>query len=212
MGDSQYYVQSKNTKAKAYEYYSDIISYPQRYPEVYAYVKELNRSSNNLEVDTSLRINFANEQYSNSVRVTTRYTFSPQNEIRYEVIDGYGKGRIKNSINIKEPSNHAIQQGCKREIEVNHLPLDIISIESHGLEETDPMHEEYIRKGLYLKIQDHVYFEGNADLEEIIVQIIGLILRSGYSNIFWISSFVGALSLAACFTRDMPLVIFFQFR
>jgi hypothetical protein len=161
MGNPQYFLQSKNTRARAYEYYSDIVSYPQRYPEIYAYVKELNRSTNSLDVDTFLKINFADDQYSNSVRVTTRYTLLPQSEIRYEVIDGYGKGRIKNSITIKVPNNQVIQQGFKCEIEVNHLPLDIMSIETHGLEETDPMYEEYIRKGLYLKIQDHIYLEGN---------------------------------------------------
>lgn len=170
MGDSLYRVLSKNTRAKAYEYYSDVISYPQRYPDVYAYVKELNRSTDTFEVDMFLKLNFADNQYSNSVRVTVRYALSPPTEIIYRVIDGYGKGRIKNSITIKEPTNLAIQQGCKCEIEVNHLPMDILSPEPHGLEETDPMHAEYIGKGLYLQAQDQIYLEGNSSLQEFVTK------------------------------------------
>jgi len=116
-----------------------------------------------------LRINFTDPKFSNSVRVTARYALSPH-EIRYEVIDGHGKGRIKNSIGIKEPSNHAIQQGCKCEIEVNHLPLDIINVGPHGLEESDPMYEEYYRKGLYLQTQDQIYLEGNSSLQKIVTK------------------------------------------
>ena len=43
-----------------------------------------------------------------------------------------------------------------------------------------------------------------------IVYTIGLILLSGYSQIFLISSIVGALSSAYLFTLGRPLVIFFQ--
>jgi hypothetical protein len=103
MGNYLYRVLSEKTRAEAYEYYSDIISYPQRYPNIYAYVKELNRSTDTFEVDMFFKLNFADNQYSNSVRVTARYTLSLPTEIRYHVIDGYGKGRIKNSIIIKDP-------------------------------------------------------------------------------------------------------------
>jgi hypothetical protein len=134
-------MQSKNNVAKVYEYYKDIMSYPRRYPEVYGTVKEVDRPlDNTIDVEILLPL----EEPSKNNPFTTRFTFLPQNEIRYEVINGYGKGKIKNSVLIKEPSDHAIRTGCKCEAEVNHLPLDIMKHDPHALDTTNPFHMRYI--------------------------------------------------------------------
>ncbi|MGH9926386.1 MAG: hypothetical protein ACRD5B_13530 [Nitrososphaeraceae archaeon] len=70
-------------------------------------------------------------------------------------------------ITIKEPSNHAVQQGCKCEIEVNHLPLDILSMQPHGLEANDSMYGQYNKKLEHLLRQDHLLLEGNKSLDEV---------------------------------------------
>ncbi|MGH9926387.1 MAG: hypothetical protein ACRD5B_13535, partial [Nitrososphaeraceae archaeon] len=74
MGGSVYSVQSKNTRAKAYEYYSNIMAYPQRYREVYGNIKEKSRSSDTLEVEMLLWLSFPGEKTSDSVQVTATYT------------------------------------------------------------------------------------------------------------------------------------------
>lgn len=170
MDNASCLLQSKNTRTKVYEYYSDIKSYPKRYPEAYGNITEIKDLADTLEVQMLLNINFADEKYSSDVQVTARYTFIPQQELRYEVIDGYGKVKIRNSITIKEPSNHAIKRGYLCEVEVNHLPLDIICIEPHGLENTDPIYDEYVRKGVYLQTQDHIYLEWDTSLQEIVTK------------------------------------------
>jgi len=171
--DNAYLLQSKSDKAKVYQYYSDILSYHNRYPNVYHEIKVISKLNNTLDAEIILLINFADEQYSGDVKVTARYTFDPPSEVRYEVIDGYGRGRINNSISIKEPNNHASSQGFLCEVDVNHLPLDIMSLEPHGLEETDPMYKEYLQKGIYLQTQDQIYLEGNESLQEALTKCPG---------------------------------------
>ncbi|MGH9988211.1 MAG: hypothetical protein ACRD8W_30110 [Nitrososphaeraceae archaeon] len=88
-------------------------------------------------------------------------------EIRYEVISGYGKGEIKKSILIKEPSDHAISIGCKCEVEMNHLPLDIMNLDPHALDTTNPLHRRYLEMVSYLSVQDQIHLEGKGNLDEV---------------------------------------------
>lgn len=59
------------------------------------------------------------------VRLKVKYTFIPEEEIRYEVIDGPGKGIIKNSLVIRGQDTVA-REDYRSAVEVNHVPLDLM--------------------------------------------------------------------------------------
>jgi len=158
-----YLFQSKNDRARVYEYYRDIESYPLKYPTVYGEIKVVKPGLGDIDV----KIQPPGERISEDNQFTARFMFFPQNEIRYEVINGYGKGTIKNSIIIMEPSGDAIRRGYKCEVEVNHLPLDIIKFDLHWFEEPNPMSMSYHEMVMSLKFQDYIRLEGMQNLDEV---------------------------------------------
>ena len=147
-----------------YEYYRNVLSYPETYPAVYGTVREVNRpSEDTLDVEILAPL----EKPSETDQFITKFKFFPYNEIRYEVISGYGKGKIRKSILIKEPSDHAIRTGCECEVEVNHLPLDIMKLDPHALDATNHLHMRYIEMVSYLSTQDQIHLEGKGSLDEV---------------------------------------------
>jgi hypothetical protein len=160
--DYAYLIQSKKDRAEAYKFYSAIESYPERYPSVYGNIKLVGNDSNSLEVKMLAPLERSSEN-----ELTARFTFVPQTEIKYEVTTGYGKGEIQNSIIIKEPSEHALKNGFKCEIEVNHLPLDIMGVDPGQIDADIPIHRRYLENISYLLEQDRAYLEGIESLGEV---------------------------------------------
>ncbi|MGH9988210.1 MAG: hypothetical protein ACRD8W_30105 [Nitrososphaeraceae archaeon] len=69
-----YLQQSENDRAKVYDYYRKVLSYPKRYPAVYGEVIEVNKSSDALEVEVRAPL----ETTSESAPFIARFTFLPQ--------------------------------------------------------------------------------------------------------------------------------------
>ena len=87
------------TQSEAYQYYSQIEKYPERYPRYYKVLRVLDRSENSLKAKMFLEVNLSKK--IEEVEVIVKYTFVPQSEIKYEIVKGIGEGIIKNSIVIK---------------------------------------------------------------------------------------------------------------
>ena len=111
------------TQSEAYKYYSEIEKYVERYPSYYQNIEVIDRQENSL----TAKIFERQSKYENGhVVVTVRYTFIPEKEIKYEVIDGPGHGIIKNSIFLSGQDSVGDKQVYKSTVEINHVPLDLM--------------------------------------------------------------------------------------
>jgi hypothetical protein len=111
------------TQSEAYQYYSDIEKYVERYPWYYKSIDVIERTDNGLTSKMFLNVHLSAEV--DHALVTTKYTFIPETEIRYEVISGPGQGIIKNSIIIRVQDTVA-DKDYKSAAQVNHIPLDLL--------------------------------------------------------------------------------------
>jgi hypothetical protein len=111
------------TQSEAYQYYSDIEKYPERYPWYYKTVDVIERTDSSLTAKMLLNIHLSIEE--DHAVVTAKYTFIPETEIRYEVISGRGQGIINNSIIIGGQDTIA-DETYKSAVEINHIPLDLL--------------------------------------------------------------------------------------
>jgi len=112
------------TQSEAYRHYSEIEKYPERYPRYYQNIQVIDRQVDSLTVKIFLNINLSIKM--DHVMVTVKYTFIPEKEIKYEVIDGPGHGIIKNSIFLSGQDSMGDKQVYKSTVEVNHVPLDLM--------------------------------------------------------------------------------------
>ena len=112
------------TQSEAYKYYSEIEKYVERYPSYYQNIEVIDRQENSLTAKIFLNVNLSMKM--DHVVVTVRYTFIPEKEIKYEVIDGPGHGIIKNSIFLSGQDSVGDKQVYKSTVEINHVPLDLM--------------------------------------------------------------------------------------
>jgi hypothetical protein len=60
------------------------------------------------------------------VVVTARYTLIPENEIKYEVINGLGEGIIRNSVVVRGRDTVGAKEVYSSAVDMNHIPLDLM--------------------------------------------------------------------------------------
>lgn len=111
------------TQSEAYKYYIDIEKYPERYPRYYQTIDVIERTNDSLTTRMFLNVHLSIVQ--DHVKLKVKYTFIPEKEIRYEVIDGLGKGVIKNSLVIRGQDTVG-DKAYKSAVEVNRIPLDLM--------------------------------------------------------------------------------------
>ena len=111
------------TQSEAYQYYSEIEKYPERYPVYYKILDITERSNDSLIAKMFLNVHLSIEE--DHAVVTAKYTFIPETEIRYEVISGRGQGIINNSIIIRGQDTIP-DKTYNSVVEINHIPLDLM--------------------------------------------------------------------------------------
>jgi hypothetical protein len=111
----------KVTQSEAYQYFSDIEKYTERYPWYYKTVDVIERADNGLTAKMFLNVHLSVDV--DHALVTAKYTFVPETEVRYEVISGPGQGVIRNSIVIRRQDTVS---EAKSTVENNHIPLDLL--------------------------------------------------------------------------------------
>lgn len=133
--------------SEAFEYFRDIESYPQRYPNFCNKVEVLERSGNIIVTKEFWSISISDK--IDHVVLKVRYSFLRPNEIKYEVIDGYEKAiGIKNGILLaKKGDSQTIMKG-------NNVLLDVISFPPHSIKS-----DRYQDTIDYFRIQDCVHLE-----------------------------------------------------
>ena len=95
---------------KAFDYFSDIESYPERYPDYCKKVEVLQRSYNN--IITREFWNIMIKEDIDHVVLDVRYSFYRPKAIHYEIIGGYEKAvGFKNAIFLRQSKNESF---CRR--------------------------------------------------------------------------------------------------
>jgi hypothetical protein len=135
--------------SKAYEYYSDIEVYTQRYLRYYSKIDVVDRS--NETISTRQFLNVSLDENQDHVNVDVKYTFFPLKEIQYE-IEGYGENVIKNSIRFR--NKDIVGKAYQCAVEINHVPLDIMCYPPHSIERDMVGYNEYARMIDYFTEQD----------------------------------------------------------
>jgi hypothetical protein len=132
---------------EAFEYFRDIESYPQRYPNFCKSVDVLERSDDNIVTKEFWNISINNE--IDHVFLKVRYSFFCPNQIKYEIINGYEKAiGIKNAILLTDRGNN------ETSIKGNNVLLDIISFPPHSIK--SDRYQETIE---YFRVQDCIHLE-----------------------------------------------------
>jgi hypothetical protein len=140
------------SKQRAYEYFSDIESYPQRYPDYCKKIEILEKSENC--ITTKEFWNIMIQEDIDHVVLTVKYTFLPPEEIQYEIIDGYDKAiGVRNHILIRESKDERLF------VDYNNVFLDVICFPPHRIQYGHHYFRDYHDKIHYFTIKDCIHLE-----------------------------------------------------
>jgi hypothetical protein len=142
--------------ADAYRYYSDIELYTTRYGRYYGTIEVLDRTPNTLTARMFVHISLSKDIQHENVEV--RYTFIPQKEIRYQIVQG-DKLNIENATILRSLEDVGDKQPYKSAVEMNNVPLDIMCYPPHSMSLSDEKYSEYQRMIMYFVEQDIVHLE-----------------------------------------------------
>ena len=139
--------------SKAFQYYCDLESYPTRYPDCCKQFDLLDTNDN--KVKTRELWNIALNNDVDHVVLHVLYTFSPQTNIQYEIMESSYEGLvgIKSGISLTERENY------QTAIDYNNVLLDTICYPPHS--KSLHRYDELID---YFRIKDCIYLE-NKPLE-----------------------------------------------
>jgi hypothetical protein len=138
----------------AFEYYSNIEAYVERYPRYYGKIEVICRTADS--ITTRQFLNISLDENNDHVNVVAKYTFFPEKEIKYEIMEGYGRG-IENSIVFLDQDQVGKPYKCS--VKINHIPLDLMYYPPPRFE-TSRRRDEYDRMLDYFLEQDLVPLEG----------------------------------------------------
>jgi hypothetical protein len=136
--------------SKAFQYYSDIEAYVERYPDYCKKIDIIERSNNGNIIKTKEFWNISIDSDIDHVILYVNYNLFPLTEIRYEIVDS----SYKKSIGIK---NHILLEEGEDDqtsIEANNVLLDVVSFPPHSKE--SDRYEELID---YFTIKDCIHLE-----------------------------------------------------
>ncbi len=157
------------TQSEAYQYFSDIEKYPERYPQYYQTIDVVERTDNSLTAKMFLNVNLSIEE--DHANIIAKFTFKPETEIRYEVTSGPGQGIIKNAIIIRGQDTLG-DKAYKSAVEMNHIPLDLLCYPPpYMYEPEDEKYKDYIispgeRLGEYQKMLTYFMEQDLVPLEK----------------------------------------------
>jgi len=103
--------------SKVFDYYSQIDKYPERYPTYCMKVDIIEKNENCLVTKEIWNVTIGELDH---ITVKVKYTLKPNNEIKFEILEGYGQGCI-NGIVLTESDNGLV--GAR----LAWVPLEIIS-------------------------------------------------------------------------------------
>src|SRR5260370_32356611 len=87
--------------SKVFDYYSQIEKYPERYPTYCIKVDIVKKNENSLVTKEIWNVTVGELDH---ITVKVKYTLRPSNEIKFEILEGYGQGSI-NGIVLIESNN-----------------------------------------------------------------------------------------------------------
>jgi hypothetical protein len=131
---------------KSYHYFCEFEKYPDRYKKYCQRLEIINRTENTVTTEEIWNMTIGELAH---VKIKVKYTLLPNTEIRYEILDGYGKG-TKNSTVFTEVNGKTL-------ISAGLVPLDIFL---KFYKNTDPV---YQRMAKYFVTEDSKLLEGKFD-------------------------------------------------
>lgn len=136
--------------SKAFQYYSDIEAYVERYPDYCKQVGIIEKSNNGNIIRTKEFWNISIDSDIDHVVLYVNYNLFPLTEIRYEIVDSSYKKLIgiKNHILLEEREDN------QTAIEANNVLLDIVCFPPHSRES-----DRYVELIDYFTIKDCIHLE-----------------------------------------------------
>lgn len=81
--------------SKVFDYYKQIEEYPERYPKYCIRIDVLEKKENFLITSEMWNAVLGDLEY---MKIKVKYIFTPYTEIKFEILDGYGKGNVNGII------------------------------------------------------------------------------------------------------------------
>jgi hypothetical protein len=136
--------------SRAFQYYSDLEAYTERYPDYCKQVDVIEKSDNGNMMKTKEFWNIFVDRDIDHVVLYVNYNLFPLKEIRYEIVDSSYKKLvgIKNHILLEEREND------QSAIKANNVLLDIVCFPPHSRE--SDRYEELID---YFTMKDCIHLE-----------------------------------------------------
>ncbi|TBR12257.1 MAG: hypothetical protein EPO62_00390 [Candidatus Nitrosotenuis sp.] len=131
---------------KAFDYFSDLEKYPERYPKYCAKLDIIERKGSTIITEEMWNMTLGMD--ISHVKVKVRYTLHPPNEIEYEILDE-SKAGTKNRIFLEERKDSTFMS-------ISMVPLEIVEF-SYGLT-SEIFHEMQ----LYFANRDSKHLEGRS--------------------------------------------------